>query len=66
MTMTDVTKRDEERATRPDLFGRFDRVFGEWMTSLPFRRTAERKQEEKTEGRGYVRSEHRYGKFTRT
>jgi HSP20 family protein len=116
MAMTDVMKRNEDRPARPELFDRFDRVFSDWITSLPFRRTtdlwdgertemirveefeedghivvraevpgvdpesdidvsvvggalriaAERKQEEKTEGRGYVRNELRYGKFTRT
>lgn len=111
--MTDVTKRQEERPGRLDMF---DRMFGDWMSSLPFRRTleqwdeardqmirveqfeeggqvvvraelpgvdpekdidvtvaggvlrisAERKQEEKTEERGYVRNELRYGRFMRT
>jgi HSP20 family protein len=114
--MTDVMKRTDDRPARTDLFDRFDRVFNDWMTSLPFRRpagawdsdrtemirveefeeddhivvraelpgvdpeadidvtivggalriAAERKQEEKSEGRGYVRNELRYGKFTRT
>jgi HSP20 family protein len=114
--MTDVTKKNEERPARLELFDRFDRMFGDWMTSLPFRRAldqwdearsemikveafeegdqlvvraelpgvdpekdiditvaggalriaAERKQEERTEERGYVRNELRYGTFTRT
>jgi HSP20 family protein len=114
--MADVVKREEEKSGRLDVFDRFDRMFGEWMTALPFRRTlenwdearehmirvdqfeedgqavvraelpgvdpekdidvtvsggvlrisAERKQEERTEERGYVRSEMRYGRFSRT
>jgi HSP20 family protein len=115
-TMADVTKRQEERPSRPEVFDRFDRMFGDWMSSLPFRRafeswdegrehmirveefeeegqhvvradlpgvdpdkdievtvsgqtlsiSAERRQEEKTEEGGYVRSEVRYGTFRRS
>jgi HSP20 family protein len=114
--MSDLTKPDDERPARTELFDRFDRFFGDWMSSLPFRRsferwdderpqmirveefeedgavvvraempgvdpekdiditvtggvlriTAERKQEEKSEDRGYVRSELRYGRFSRS
>ena len=113
--MADVMKPPEERHGRPEVFERFDRMFGDWMSSLPFRRAsesweegremiqveefeengelvvradlpgidpdkdaevtvsggllriaAERRQEETTEARGYVRSELRYGKFART
>jgi HSP20 family protein len=113
--MSEVMKREDESPVRPDLFDRFDRIFGDWMTSLPIRRfwehqdegrdqlirveqfeeeghevvraeipgvdpqkdiditvsggslriSAERKQEEKKEERGYVRNELRYGKFIR-
>jgi HSP20 family protein len=114
--MSDDTKRDDERPARLELFDRFDRMFGDWMSSLPFRRalenwdderaqmirveefeedgavvvraelpgvdpaedidvtvsggalriTAERNQEERSEERGYVRKELRYGRFSRT
>jgi HSP20 family protein len=114
--MADVVKRDDDKGGRLDVFDRFDRLFGDWMTALPFRRaieqwdeareqmirveqfeedgavvvraelpgvdpekdidvivtggalriTGERKQEAKTEERGYVRSEMRYGRFSRT
>jgi HSP20 family protein len=112
----ETTKREDERAGQLDIFDRFDRLFGDWMSALPFRRpmerwtetreqmirveefeengnlvvraelpgvdpdkdvevtvqgrnlriTAERREEEKKEERGYVCNELRYGKFVRT
>ena len=114
--MATLTKRENESTGQLDIIDRFDRLFGDWMTALPFRRpmerwtemreqmirveefeedghvvvraelpgvdpekdvevtvqggtlriTAERREEEKKEERGYVRNEMRYGKFVRT
>ena len=75
--MSTLQRRDTAGTASP--FGRLDRLFDEWMRSLPMRRplglvwdpqaedviSAERRIEKDAEDKGYTRHELRYGRFTR-